>query len=259
MKLYSVLELMNQNEKGRFVNILSSLISETDEQLTKKTDTEAFVGTFNTPKITAGYSEVVRRALRDDIKLDIAADIFMADGNGSMSRDSLAMKYKKKQEELKTSIKELEAYMDDEKNASNSRVRDYQIYAACLSTAAVNDMEHQAAGQISFDELTVINTLRHALELSDIEARALWLKYSNEDVDILVDDLITSLVSKGICFYKRSSMMIYIPIEHILSEDIFSAEDGARERKEKLADIIENRLKLKLEKQGRSLHEPRSV
>lgn len=46
MKLGVVLDLLNQNEKSRFVNILTSQILESNEQLTKKTDTAAFVETF---------------------------------------------------------------------------------------------------------------------------------------------------------------------------------------------------------------------
>ncbi|MGI6227662.1 MAG: hypothetical protein ACOYJ1_15585 [Peptococcales bacterium] len=320
MKLGTVLNLLNQNEKSRFVNILTSQILDSNELLTKKTDTEAFVETFNNPEIRKKYKEVIRKALRDDIKLDIAADIFMADGKGFMSRDDLSQDYSKKIKELNESSKELLAYKNDEKNVNDPRLRDYNIYAECLKTAVKNDEERQAEGQISFDELTVLDTLRHALGLSDIESRILWMEYSKEKVEISVDELIASLVSKGICFYKKSSMMIYIPdefvrilrelrglrlpfkyqrriynalnermlniiikkyrirlskitspiqrkdkinailnqyidIKQVLSEDIFLDTDGVKERKDKLADIIENRLKIQLEKQGRNISE----
>ena len=46
MKLGVVLDLPNQNEKSRFVNILTSQIWKRNEQLTEKTDTAAFVETF---------------------------------------------------------------------------------------------------------------------------------------------------------------------------------------------------------------------
>lgn len=320
MKLGVVLDLLNQNEKSRFVNILTSQILDTNEQLTKKTDTEAFVETFKTEEIRTRYKEIIRKALRDDLRLDIAADIFMKDGNGFMSRDSLALEYNKKQEELNESKSAFLEYMDDEKNAHDSRLRDYKIYAACLKTAAINDEERQAEGQISFDELTVLETLKHSLGLSDIESRILWAEHSKVNISTSVDDLISNLVTKGICFYKRSSMMIYIPdefvciirelrglklpfkyqrriynaldertlngiikkyririakasapiqrkdkinailnqyidIKQVLSEDIYSDSDGVKERKEKLTDIIENRLKIKLERQGRNLSE----
>lgn len=320
MKLGAVLDLLNQNEKSRFVNILTTQILETDEQLTKKTDTQAFVETFNNPKIQEGYTEVIRRAIRDDIRIDIAADIFMADGNGFMSRDSLALEYNKRQEEVCKAQKDILSFINDPNNIADPRVRDYRIFATCLKTAVDNDLEHQAKGQISFDELTVLDTLRHVLGLSDIEARALWMEYSKEAIALPVDDLITLLVTKGIAFYRKASMMIYIPdefvlilrnlrglklpfkyqrriynaldermlngiikkyripidkahstlsrkgkinlildqyidIKQVLTNDIFSEADGAKERKEKLSDIIGNRLKIQLEKQGRNIEE----
>lgn len=320
MKLGVVLDLLNQNEKSRFVNILTSQILESNEQLTKKTDTAAFVETFYTDEIRQRYKEVIRKALRDDIRVDIAADIFMTDGKGFMSRDGLSQDYKRKEGELNESKSEFLAYMNDEKNANNPRLRDFKIYETCLKTAADNDKERLAEGQISFDELTVLEALRHALGLSDIESRILWMAHSNEDISIPVDDLIATLVSKGICFYKKSSMTIYIPdefvrilrelrglklpfkyqrriynamderilngiikkyrirldrtqvpiqkkdkikailnqyidIRQVLLEDLYADNDGIKERKEKLSDFIDNRLKIQLEKQGRNLSE----
>lgn len=127
MKLGVVLDLLNQNEKSRFVNILTSQILESNEQLTKKTDTAAFVETFYTDEIRQRYKEVIRKALRDDIRVDIAADIFMTDGKGFMSRDGLAQDYKRKEGELNESKSEFLAYMNDEKNANNPRLRDFKI------------------------------------------------------------------------------------------------------------------------------------
>ncbi len=47
----------------------------------------------------------------------------------------------------------------------------------------------------------------------------------------------------------------YIDIRQVLLEDLYADNDGIKERKEKLSDFIDNRLKIQLEKQGRNLSE----
>lgn len=220
MKLRKIIELANQNEISRFYTKLNQIISETDNsvRLDSKADAEGFANSFNNQAVKDKYEESLRKSLRDDYYLDIAVDILIRDGNCIMTRDNFKNLYDIalheadiKRTDILTSLKQ------GDRDVLPERLRDYRIYAACVEESLLNDIkERNAQSKISTDEITILSRLALELELSNAEARSLFLAQIGEEFNVLVDIdvIIKRICTEGLGFFiKKPDARVYIPEE----------------------------------------------
>lgn len=220
MKLRKVIELANQNEISRFYTKLNQIIAETDNsvRLDSKADAEGFANSFSNQSVKEKYEESLRRAIRDDYYLDIAVDILIRDGNCIMTRDNFKNLYDTALIDADRKRTEFLAILQEgDKEISQDRLRDYRIYSACVEESLLNDIkERNTLSKISTDEITILSRLALELELSNMEARNLFLAQIGKEFSTLsdIDNTIKRICAEGLGFFiKKPDARLFIPEE----------------------------------------------
>ena len=222
MKLDKVLNRMNQPEKSKFYNILTTIITAVDEDvaLNKGMDGDDFAKTFLKPVINKKYKELLVKNLRDKVSLDIIAGIAIRDGNSIMTKEWFAMLWEREISQIKYGVEEMKELLsgEDKNNRIDKlRLRDYRIYEKCVSSALYNDLERNAEARISRDEISVLDALKNALGLSNEEARAIYFNVTGmEELKVNrdeIDSMIARSVGSGIAFYRKNETTVYFPEE----------------------------------------------
>ncbi|MBN2789478.1 MAG: hypothetical protein JXR69_04770 [Candidatus Delongbacteria bacterium] len=260
MKLQKIIERVNLNEISKFYNILTNLIPE-KKDLDKKADPESFVEIFNTNRIRNLYKESLMKAIKKEVDIDIATDILIRDGNSIMSIRWFEDLFEKELKEIEQQINNVKNILEKgTKEINELRIRDYKIYHNCVKTAFTNDLEKGKLEKITDDELTVLNTLKESLELSNTEARGIYLFTTNTDLKkYRIDSVIEKLKSNGIGFYITKEKNLYIPEEFIILlreiKGIKLAEKYQRRILICLDDTMINELKRKHGIKAKNRHE----
>ena len=189
-------------------------------ELEKKTDAEHFVKAFNQPTINHLYKKRLEAALNNNLLLDLITDIFIKDGNSIMSRDWFNELFQAEIKELRSTISDFKKLFDMESNPFDSdshRIRDYKTFKACVQTAYSNDLKSGAIEKITLDELSIIQTLKSSLGLSNEEARGIYyLIVGEKELEHLdIDKIITMARDECTLFHIRKQNTIFIPDEFI--------------------------------------------
>jgi len=222
MKLLKIVNTCNQIEINPFYKVLNEIISQIDEkiELEKKTDAEHFVKAFNQPTINQLYKKRLQSALNNNLLLDLITDIFIKDGNSIMSRDWFNDLFRLEIKELRATISDFRKLFNDEGNPFDSdpkRIRDYKTFKACVQTAYSNDLSFGTAEKITLDELSILQTLKNSLGLSNEEARGIYyLIVGEKELEHLdIDKIITMARDECTLFHIRKQNTIFIPDEFI--------------------------------------------
>ena len=148
-------------------------------------------------------------------QLDILTDIIMRDGNCIMKQDWFARLYETEIININKKIKWLQKELENPKSElSENRKRDYRIYQSCVHTAFYNDIEHNREAKITDDELSILLTLSHQLELSQEEVKLIDYMIMPA-IKMEIDNLINYLKNTGVIFYSRKVHTIYIADEMV--------------------------------------------
>lgn len=253
MKLKKIINSINQTEISKFYNILTSIIPDTNEgiNLSKDTDAEHFVDTFNKKQINDKYKKIISRNISQDPVLDIIIDIIIRDGNSIMSRDWFKFLLEKEIKSLITKVQDFKVVMTEEAtDIEGNRRRDYLTYYKCAFTAYNNDLERNAAQNITTDEMSILNTLKKSLELSNDDSRAIFFLVVGLDgvQNLNIDTVIQKIKDSGIGFYKKTEMNIYIPEEFVyLLRDIKSVQIADKNTR-RILKCLENKQLNKIKK-----------
>lgn len=225
MKLEKILDNINSLEKNSFLKIIDNIKScnpknskEIDKILSDSSNNLKGVDSINIAKvfdlIKDEFAETVKAEfVNTTSQLDILIDIIIKDGNNILKQDWLARLYEKELTKIKKRTKELKAQLEADKSEIDEvRKRDYLIYKACVETAYNNDFENNRDSKITDDELSILLTLTHQLELSQEEVKLInYLIIPPEKSDI--DAVTTFLKNIGVVFYSKKNNMIYVADE----------------------------------------------
>lgn len=227
MRLFDVLNTVNQIEKSSFLKILDGfcseirksepkidqIFSEGDGQL-KNVDDENIADLFYIliPQYTSHLNEKIKYS---DYQLDILVDILIRDGNSLMSRDWFAKLYANEIQNLEKNISNFQSQLSNNNGDIDPlRLRDYKIFQNCVRTGFENDSSRNREKYLSWEEKSILYTLANSLELSNEEIR--WISHTIVPLKkFKVEDLINELKEKGIVFFNRRSNLLYIPDEII--------------------------------------------
>ncbi len=226
MKLEKILNNMNSLEKNSFIKIIDNIIangsknskaidkiiSESDKSGLKNLDNVVISKIFNL--VECEFTQLIKSEfVNTSSQLDILTDIIVKDGNCIMKQDWFARLY---ETELKSISKKTKALQKDLENPKSEleelRKRDYRIYKACVYTAFHNDIENNREAKVTDDELSILLTLAHKLELSQEEVKLINYLIIPAEKNI-IDNVITELKNLGVIFYSRKSSTIYIADE----------------------------------------------
>jgi hypothetical protein len=130
-----------------------------------------------------------------------------------MKQDWFSRLYENEIKNLKKKTKELENEIGSEKPCiSETRIRDYKIYKACLKTAYTNDLANNREAKITEDEQTILVTLSKMLGLSHEEIKL--INYMILGINKLeINNVINSLKNIGVIFYSKKHNSVYIADE----------------------------------------------
>jgi len=225
MKLERVLDHLNSFEKNSFLKIIDSIISENPKNLKeidkilsdtskdlKNVDNQNISNVFRL--IDNEFAAYFRTEFeKTSSQFDILIDILIRDGNCILSREWLANLYDNEIKVLKIKIKEFKTEISRDKPIINpNRIRDYQVYKACLEVAYKNDLANNQDCKITSDEHSILNVLSSKLELSQEEKKL--INYSILPIQKLeIDQIINDLKNQGIIFYSKKTLTAYIPDE----------------------------------------------
>lgn len=225
MKLEKILDKANSLEKNSFIKIIDNIItnnpknsneiekilSDTDKGL-KKVDNVVISKIFNL--VEDEFSQFIRAEfVNTSSQLDILSDIIIRDGNCIMKTDWFAKLYENELKNINNKIKELQKELENEKSEIDElRKHNYKIYKNCLHTAYYNDLEKNRDVRITDDELSILLTLSHELELSQEEVKL--INYMIVPVKKLeIDSLINDLKNIGVIFYFKKTRMVFVADE----------------------------------------------
>ncbi len=230
MKIEKILDLVNSLDKNAFLKIIDNIIScnpkngkEIDKILSDNNQDLKSADNSNIAKVFSLITEeftstILAEFVNTTSQLDILIDIISRDGNAIMKREWLGQLYEKKIASIKKKTlllkKELES---DKTEIKEQRIRDYNIYMACVETAFTNDIKNNREAKITDDELSILLTLSKKLELSQEEIKLInYLIIPPEKLDI--DSVIGSLRNIGVIFYSKKNNQIFIADEvvHVL-------------------------------------------
>jgi hypothetical protein len=225
MKLEKILDKVNSLEKNSFLKVIDNIKSdnpknskEIDKILSDSSDNLKAVDSINIAKVF----ELIKDEFAETIKaefvnatsqLDILIDIVIKDGNNILKQDWFARLYEKELLKIKKRTKELKIQLESDKSEiDESRLRDYNVYKACVETAYHNDSDNNRDSKITDDELSILLTLSGQLELSQEEVKLInYLIIPPEKIDI--DGVITFLKNIGVIFYSKKNNLIYVADE----------------------------------------------
>lgn len=225
MKLEKIFDHLNSLEKNSFIKIVDNIISSNPKE--KKSiekilvDTEKGLKSVDNVVISKIFGLIVEEfslLIKNEFvnatsQLDILTDIIIRDGNCIMKQDWFARLYESELKSINKKIKELDKlFKDDNSDISGQRKRDYRIYKHCLETAYNNDIENNREAKITDDELSILLTLSHELELSQEEVKLInYMVIPARKLEI--DTIITDLKNIGAIFYSKKNSIIYVPDE----------------------------------------------
>lgn len=225
MKLERILERLNSLEKGQFIKVINNLsseeknntklnaiLSQADSNL-KNADAVQLVQAFEA--LADRYVAFVKEDYsRVSSQLDILLNIITRDGNCIMRLDWFTKLY---EEEIKKQKKAIDAFKADvnadKPSMDVARVRDYKVFASCLRTAYLNDVNSNFTPKITGDEQSILDTLANSLELS-LDERTM-IKYSVLGIKKAgnIDDVVAELKEKGLVFISKKNNVIYVADE----------------------------------------------
>ncbi|MCD4664399.1 MAG: hypothetical protein K8R68_03945 [Bacteroidales bacterium] len=228
MKLEKILDKVNSFEKNAFLKIIDNIISgnpknikEIDKILSDSIKDLKSVDNINITKvlnlITDEFTESVKAEfVNTTSQLDILIDIIIRDGNGILKQDWFARLYEKEIASIKKRTQYLKKKLESEKSEiDDQRKRDYNIYKACVKTAYTNDVTNNREAKITDDELSILLTLAHKLELSQEEIKLInYLIIPPEKLGI--DDVIIFLRNIGVIFYSKKNSQVFIADEIVM-------------------------------------------
>lgn len=221
MHISEILNNVNTFEKNNFLRVIDHIISgqpanrskidkilgQIDGQI-KNADNLSVQSVFDL--ISHEYGQCIREEFKTTTaQLDIIVDILIRDGNSLMSREWLLHLHTREIKKIKQQVQQLKLEL---KADSSDRVRDYNIYKACVEIAYWNDEANNREKKVTDDEQSILNTLIESLELSYTEVKLInYLVVPIEKFDI--DELINYLVKAGIVFYSKKNHKVYVPDE----------------------------------------------
>ena len=228
MKLEKILGNLNSLEKNSFIKIIDNIISnspknsktidrilaDTDKSELKNLDNVVISKIFNL--IETEFSQLIKAEfVNTSSQLDILSDIITRDGNCIMKQDWFARLYENELKNITKKIKDLQKELENPKSdLSENRKRDYKIYQSCVHTAFHNDIENNREAKITDDELSILLTLSHELELSQKEIKLInYLILQVKKVEI--DTVITELKNLGVIFYSKKTSTIFVADEMV--------------------------------------------
>ncbi|MBD0777630.1 hypothetical protein HPE56_07485 [Maribacter sp. ANRC-HE7] len=225
MKLEKILDNVNSLEKNSFLKIIDNIKSsnpknskEIDKILSDSSNNLKSVDSINIAKvfelIKDEFAETVKAEfVNTTSQLDILIDIIIKDGNNILKQDWLGRLYEKELANIRKRTRELKSQLEADKSEIDEvRKRDYLIYKACVETAYNNDYDNNRDSKITDDELSILLTLTHQLELSQEEVKLInYLIIPPEKLDI--DNVTTFLKNIGVVFYSKKNNLIYVADE----------------------------------------------
>lgn len=228
MKLEKILGNLNSLEKNSFIKIIDNIIAnnpknskaidkilaETDNTGLKSLDNVVISKIFSLIEIE--FSQLIKSEfVNTSSQLDILTDIITRDGNCIMKQDWFARLYETELKTITKKIKELQKDIENPKSElSDNRKRDYKIYQSCVHTAFHNDIENNREAKITDDELSILLTLSHHLELSQEEIKLInYLILPAKKAEI--DMVIAELKNLGVIFYAKKTSTIYVADEMV--------------------------------------------
>lgn len=228
MKLEKILDNMNSLEKNSFIKIIDNIIADVPknskviDKILADTDKSGLKNLDNVviSKIFGLVESEFSLLIKDEFvntasQLDILVDIIIRDGNCIMKQDWFTRLYESELSTLGKKIKELQKELLNPKSEiTEERKRDYRIYQSCVKTAYVNDLEKNREAKITDDELSILLTLAHELELSQ-EAVKLINNTIVPLIKVETDILITDLKNIGVIFFSKKSSTIYVADEMV--------------------------------------------
>jgi hypothetical protein len=225
MKLEKILENINSLEKNAFLKIIDNIKAcnpknskEIDKILSESSTDLKSVDSINIAKvfnlIKNEFAETVKEEfINTTSQLDILIDIIIKDGNGILRQDWLANLYGKELVNIKKKTQKLKEQLESDKSEiEESRIRDYNIYKACVKAAYSNDIANNRDSKITTDELSILVTLTRELELSQEEIKLInYLIIPPHKADI--ETVITFLRNIGVIFYSKKNNVVYVADE----------------------------------------------
>ncbi len=225
MKLEKILDNINSLEKNSFLKIVDNIKSsnpknskEIDKILSESSNNLKSVDSINIAKVFSFIKDEFAETIKAEFvnttsQLDILIDILIKDGNNILKQDWLARLYERELLNIKKRTKALETQLEAEKSEIDiNRKRDYRIYKACVEKAYTNDGKNNRESKITDDELSILVTLTHQLELSQEEVKLInYLIIPPQKADI--DTVITFLKNIGVIFYSKKNNLVYIADE----------------------------------------------
>lgn len=216
MKLEKILDNVNSLEKNSFIKIIDNIIankpknckaidkilSDTDKTGLKNLDNVIISKIFSL--VESEFAQLIKTELvNTSSQLDILVDIIARDGNCIIKQDWFSRLYETELKNINKKIKELQIELDNPKSElSVERKRDYKIYKSCVFTAFHNDLENNREAKITNDELSILLTLSHELELSQ-ESVKLINYMIVPAIKSETDTVINYLKNIGVIFYSR--------------------------------------------------------
>jgi hypothetical protein len=225
MKLEKILDRVNSLEKNSFLKIIDNLISNNPKNIK---DIEVILSGNNTNLKSIDNNNITRvfNLLNDEFtdlvkqefvnttsQLDILIDIIIRDGHNLIKEDWFTNLYDKEIKSLKRKTNDLIKELENENSdISDSRKRDYLIYKSCVNTAYFNDSENNRDTKITNDELSILLTLSHELELSQEEIKLINYIVI-PPIKLQVDQVINELKVTGLIFYSKKNRQVYVADE----------------------------------------------
>ncbi len=227
MKLERILDNLNSIEKNPLIKIIDNIlndnpknIKEIDKILSDQSRDLKAMDNINIAKVFNLISEDFENYIKTELQnstsqLSILTDILIRDGNCIMKQDWLSRLYENEIKELKKNIKTFSSELESDKSSFDElRIRDYQIYKACVNTAFINDDANNQERKITSDELSILISLAEQLDLSREEIRL--INYSILPLKHLsIDEVINQLKALGIILYSKKTNTIYIADEMV--------------------------------------------
>lgn len=228
MKLEKILGNLNSLEKNSFIKLIDNIVSngpknreiidkiiaESDKSALKNLDNVVIAKLFQL--VEEEFSALIRSEfLNTNSQLDILIDIIIRDGNCIMKQGWFGTLYELELKSLNEKIEVLNGDLENPKSElSDDRKRDYQIYKACVETAYYNDLANNREAKITGDELSILLTLSHKLELSQEEAKLInYLVIPAKKIQI--EQVITDLRNIGVLFFSKKGNSVFVADEMV--------------------------------------------
>jgi Holliday junction resolvase len=227
MKLEKILDKLGSLEKNSFIKVIDNIITKSPENINEidalLSSTDKSLKSIDNQNVSKIF-ELTQKEFLKCVKvefldtsshLDILVDIIIREGNCIMQQNWFEKLYNIEIVNLKSKIDLLEKEYDNEKSdISAERKRDYKIYKACLNTAYSNDIQNNREAKISPDELSMLLTLSHELELSQEEVKL--INYSILPIkNTNFADIIANLKNIGVVFPSKKENSIFIADEMV--------------------------------------------